>query len=115
VQSIDPGNGCTRLPTAWLVTLEAGEVVHLDYGAPETAERALVIERLDDFSQLYFRDEDGDGFGVSEQSVETACVPPPNYVPDDGDCDDTDDSRSPAASELPNGRDDDCDAQVDET
>ncbi len=42
-------------------------------------------------------DDDGDGFSE-----------------DDGDCDDTDPSINPDATEQPNGVDDDCDEQVDE-
>ena len=42
-------------------------------------------------------DEDGDGYLTSE-----------------GDCDDSDDSVNPAATEVCNSRDDDCDDQIDE-
>jgi hypothetical protein len=41
-------------------------------------------------------------------------VPPAGYTSRGGDCDDTDAMRSPSASEGCNGRDDDCDAAVDE-
>ena len=35
----------------------------------------------------YYLDEDGDGFGVTENSI-TSCTLPEGYVVDDGDCND---------------------------
>jgi hypothetical protein len=61
----------------------------------------------------YFRDADGDGYGNPSSSTQT-CPPPPGYVTDDTDCDDTDSSIHPGVSEVCNGKDDDCDGSIDE-
>ncbi|MEZ4321554.1 MAG: putative metal-binding motif-containing protein [Myxococcota bacterium] len=58
----------------------------------------------------FFVDMDGDGFG-QEPSV-VACALPPGYAPTGGDCDDDDDSVYPGATELCDGRDNDCDADT---
>ncbi len=56
---------------------------------------------------------DGDGFGVAGTTT-LACSPPPGWSASSGDCDDAVASASPAAPDLCNGRDDDCDGSVDE-
>jgi N-acetylneuraminic acid mutarotase len=57
-----------------------------------------------------FEDFDGDGFGSGE---ETVSCPGPGFTTEDGDCDDTFAGVSPGATETCNGRDDDCDGEVD--
>ncbi|MEY3212756.1 MAG: hypothetical protein RIT28_3237 [Pseudomonadota bacterium] len=59
------------------------------------------------------RDADGDGFGDGATTV-TACEAPSGYGAGAADCDDSDAAISPAAVELCNGVDDDCDALTDE-
>jgi hypothetical protein len=60
-----------------------------------------------------YADEDEDGFGDASQPV-TSCEFPFGYVGDDSDCDDRDPAVNPAADELCNGIDDDCDGDIDE-
>ncbi|MBL8614423.1 MAG: putative metal-binding motif-containing protein [Deltaproteobacteria bacterium] len=60
----------------------------------------------------YVYDADGDGFGDAARSVK-ACAPPRGYVTEAGDCDDIAPEVHPGAVEACNGRDDDCDGQVD--
>jgi len=61
----------------------------------------------------YFEDADMDGYGNASVFV-TACTRPPGYVADNTDCDDTDASISPGATELCDDIDNNCDGQVDE-
>ncbi|GEM_PF-963789 len=57
----------------------------------------------------YYRDADGDGFGRTDQPLETLdCLPPEGYAASGGDCDDDADTRFPGAPEICNGFDDDC-------
>lgn len=58
---------------------------------------------------IYFADQDGDGFGDANDSI-TDCVQPQNYVENDEDCDDSDNSIYPGAPEIFNNDiDEDCD------
>ena len=62
-----------------------------------------------------FHDGDGDGFGdpeTGEESCESFLTP--GFVLDDNDCDDTDAAISPAAIEVCDGADNDCNAETDE-
>ena len=61
----------------------------------------------------WFADEDGDGFGDAEAAV-SACELPDGYVADNTDCDDHRAESFPAAAELCDGRDNDCDGTVDD-
>ncbi len=57
----------------------------------------------------YYRDADGDGFGLDED-VAWACTAPSGYVVPPGDCDDTTTDASPLESEVcHDGLDNDCD------
>lgn len=60
-----------------------------------------------------YPDADSDGFGVSDGAT-LACFALPGYALSDGDCDDTRASVHPAAAEICNGRDDDCNDAVDD-
>ncbi|HJN76474.1 MAG TPA: MopE-related protein [Myxococcota bacterium] len=64
-------------------------------------------------ASTFYEDADGDSYG-NLASTATACSAPSGYVSDDTDCDDTDKTINPAASESCNGDDDDCDGDVDE-
>lgn len=61
----------------------------------------------------YYRDEDGDGYGVNTTTA-SGCTQPPGYATRSGDCNDRDAGIYPSASETANFKDDNCDGQVDE-
>ena len=60
----------------------------------------------------WYADDDGDAYGDATDSV-TACYAPSGYVADATDCDDTDATVYPGASEYCNGQDNDCDGVAD--
>ncbi len=59
----------------------------------------------------YYRDLDGDGYG-SPNATAIACSPPNNYVENDLDCDDFDNTVYPGAPELCDGQINDCTSSV---
>ncbi|HEX2532107.1 MAG TPA: MopE-related protein, partial [Chitinophagaceae bacterium] len=61
----------------------------------------------------YFRDADGDGYGHYETTIK-ACSPPAGYVANSQDCNDADPAIRPNATEICDGKDNDCDGTVDE-
>ncbi|MEY3599232.1 MAG: hypothetical protein RL521_1654, partial [Bacteroidota bacterium] len=61
----------------------------------------------------YFADADADTYGDLAVST-TACTAPVGYVTDGTDCDDTDNTVYPGATETCNTIDDDCDGTTDE-
>jgi len=61
----------------------------------------------------WYIDADGDGFGDNAASQQ-ACIQPPGTVVDNSDCDDSDSAVNPAAAEVCNAIDDDCDLDVDD-
>ena len=63
--------------------------------------------------ETWYLDQDGDGYGDSHASVQD-CTQPDNTSAVDGDCDDEDPAVHPAASEVCNAIDDDCDGTIDE-
>ncbi|MFT5679302.1 MAG: hypothetical protein ACI8RZ_000206, partial [Myxococcota bacterium] len=63
-------------------------------------------------SLTWFADTDGDTYGDSSSTTE-ACAEPTGYVSDDTDCDDTDSAINPAATEVCDGDDNDCDGTTD--
>jgi hypothetical protein len=62
--------------------------------------------------QIFYRDADGDGFGVGGTTRCGALTPFTALA--DGDCDDFDENINPAALEICNGTDDNCDGVEDE-
>ncbi|MFH1465770.1 MAG: putative metal-binding motif-containing protein [Pseudomonadota bacterium] len=64
-------------------------------------------------ADTWYADADGDGYG-EPASTTAACTAPSGYVADDSDCDDGDASVNPAAAEVCDGVDQDCDGSVDE-
>jgi hypothetical protein len=65
-------------------------------------------------SALWFRDDDGDGFGDDGDPGVDTCAPGSGLVEVQGDCDDGDPAISPDGLEVCNGEDDDCDGVPDE-
>jgi len=61
----------------------------------------------------WYADADGDGYGDANTAT-VACDQPSGYVSDATDCDDTDASVNPLATEMCDGVDNDCDGTVDE-
>lgn len=63
---------------------------------------------------LWYRDADRDGYGDDLDSVE-ACAAPEGFIEDNTDCDDAVAAINPAATEVCNTFDDDCDGEIDES
>lgn len=61
----------------------------------------------------YYIDTDHDGFGSLSDSL-LSCVKPEGYVINHSDCNDLDTLTNPAATEICNGMDDDCNGVYDE-
>lgn len=68
--------------------------------------------QIDEDLQLYtyYLDNDGDGYGQTDDNIEICYDTPPNgYVALDGDCDDNNTEIYPGANDIPdNGIDEDC-------
>ncbi|MFT5681839.1 MAG: hypothetical protein ACI8RZ_002757 [Myxococcota bacterium] len=67
----------------------------------------------EDVLEIWYADADGDGYGNNSSSTE-ACDLPGGYVADDTDCDDADSAVNPAATEVCNEIDDDCNSLIDD-
>jgi len=67
----------------------------------------------DGLSQVWYRDADTDGFGDPTLS-QKACEQPAGFLLDGRDCNDEASDVHPGAPELCDGRDNNCDDQVDE-
>ena len=61
----------------------------------------------------FFRDEDGDGYGRDDATVQ-ACIAPRGYVSQGSDCDDFSPARRPGLTESCNAIDDNCNGLTDE-
>ncbi len=61
----------------------------------------------------YYHDVDNDAYGNPLDSTQ-ACTVPTDYVADNTDCNDSNASINPAATEVCNGVDDNCSGQIDE-
>jgi hypothetical protein len=61
----------------------------------------------------YYVDSDGDGYGVA-RLVRTACTAPEGFVANADDCDDDNGDIHPAADEICNALDDNCNGSIDD-
>ncbi len=66
----------------------------------------------EDLNQTYYADNDGDGYGDPLSPI-TACLASPGVVLDSTDCDDTNAAINPAAVDICDGLDNNCDGAVD--
>ncbi|MDA3864281.1 MAG: MopE-related protein [Deltaproteobacteria bacterium] len=64
-------------------------------------------------ANTYYRDNDGDGYGITSDATE-ACALPEGFAENDGDCDDDDSDKFPGNPEVCDGKDNNCDEQIDE-
>jgi|GEM_PF-5950416 len=62
----------------------------------------------------FYADSDGDGYGDPAVSTVSQSGAPADHVADSSDCDDSNQAVNPAATEILNGIDDDCDGTTDE-
>jgi cysteine-rich repeat protein len=95
--------------------LDAGKVYTVELGPYGGTTMSLAFEALGFVGPLY-RDSDRDGYAARGQEVaRTWCAPPPGYSSEQGgDCDDTDPLTFPGATELCDGKNNDCDGRTDQ-
>ena len=88
-----------------------------DYSVKSTCNGVFTTSNEVTVSELpvvtYYADADGDGYGDAAVDS-TDCTQPAGYVQNSTDCDDTNSSINPGATESCNGIDDDCDGSIDE-
>jgi len=102
-----PDLGVCEGPDGSVVRYDAGLSSDAAHDAARTSDAGGDCEM-----RAFFRDDDGDGFGVSEAAVD-ACTVPDGYASRAGDCDDECPTCFPGATEVCDGRDNDCDAITD--
>lgn len=113
----DPGDSVTATspPAGYVAT--SGDCDDTDrYIYPGASERCNGLDddcdwQTDEGCTLYYRDADGDGYGNPGDST---TVPQSGYVPNAGDCNDSNANVNPGESEICNAIDDNCDNVVDE-
>ncbi|MFA5995067.1 MAG: putative metal-binding motif-containing protein [Patescibacteria group bacterium] len=85
-----------------------------DDSTDSTATPGECVEgETEELADLWHPDRDTDGFGA-EDGVILSCTQPVGYVADNTDCDDADATVYPGATEVCDGKDNDCDGAIDE-
>ena len=96
--------------TLLLVACGTAEIARTD-----TADTADPVDTADDCesedSSTWYVDDDGDGYG--DEPI-TALCQPDGTVEQDGDCDDGNEFTYPGAEDICDGRDNDCNGEVDD-
>lgn len=109
---------CNELPTGRLVcgddcddTMPTVSPVQLDACGNGDQDCDGAVDENPD--TIFFRDLDGDGYGLPDDTS-LGCSAPPGYAVLAGDCDDTRSAVNPGNPEACNLRDDNCDGSTDE-
>ncbi len=106
--------GCASLPVLHVFELTAKTRYRLVFGPTAAESTVAVVEYIDDFLTENGRDDDGDGFGSKAEVIVTPCTPPAGFAPNTRDCDDADPEVNPAAVEVCDGIDQNCNGAVDD-
>jgi hypothetical protein len=104
---------CAFLPKVDVYEL-GGERVRLVFGPTNVTRTVVVAENVDDFVIENGRDADVDGYGSASDRVASFCVPPTGYVQNADDCNDSDARVHPAAPEVCDGVDQNCNGVADD-
>jgi hypothetical protein len=105
--------GCSLTRVIIYDTLIKDASYWLTIGPSTSSTLDLVTERVEDNRVYYLKDADSDTYGDTNVFTLTACVPPANHVLDDTDCNDTNASIHPGATEITgNGVDENCNGSL---
>jgi len=103
LQSPEAGTVISSHGTKQTITLTAEDI----NGNTSISTFDITIQGTD----IFYADVDGDGYGDPSNSI-ISCAAPNGYVVDDSDCNDSDASINPDATDIPNdGIDQDCNGQ----